>query len=165
RKRFADIIERQVDAAATAAQEINDLMPGDREHPGRHGGTAHPGLALQMNGEQNLLQDIFRIGLRRTGTDEATANETAQFRRQQSQKAAIGFRIAGIRGLQQMIPFAFAILAQGSLWFFVVTGKSLRAGLRRSLRINSIGSPLPSHPAPSRRRRRIAPAYNRLWAL
>jgi hypothetical protein len=81
RQDVEEIINRQFDVPAAAAQAIDHFMASDCAHPWRDRLILVPSLPLQMDGQQNLLYDIFDIGIPESGTRKAAAHYLSQERR------------------------------------------------------------------------------------
>lgn len=131
--RIGKIIKRQMNSAATPAQKIDELVPGNRKHPGSHRGAADPTLAFEMNGEQCLLHDILCIGFRGHGAGKRPPDKAAQCGGQRGQQALIGRAIALIGSLQQQRPFSVRAFAQASLDLYVAMMRVVTCLLERIL--------------------------------
>ena len=101
-----DAVERNLQAPATTPMRIDELVARDGGNPRRDGCAAYPGIALQMQREQDFLHDIFRVephGLR------TRADRAPQRGCQQRQQAMVGRAVARERLLHEHRPMPFVV--------------------------------------------------------
>ena len=96
RKNLRVSINIDRDPLATGSECIDDLVAGQGVEPGSQGCILAPGVALQVNGQQNLLQDI--LAMARIQMTSTRGDDPAQNRRNSIQKAGIGRLVATICG-------------------------------------------------------------------
>ena len=64
-----------------------------------------PGISFEVDRQENLLNDVFGLARIQTDTSAISAGHCPQGRRERSEKATIGFRIAIDRDTHPQGPF------------------------------------------------------------
>ena len=88
--------------SAAPAQVVDQLVAGDGIHPRKQRLALVPGVALEMHGQQRLLNHVLHILRTEPVLSKAAARQSTQYRRELLQQAVIRPRIAAHGGPHQL---------------------------------------------------------------
>ena len=91
-ERVGMVVDVDMIGEAAAAQMVDQLVARDRTQPGLQRLRLVPGVALQMHGQQSLLDDVLAIRIRPTGRRQAARCHGTQPGSDAQQQAAIAPR-------------------------------------------------------------------------
>ena len=112
-KRFGELLDWYVIAAAAAAHSIDQLVAGDCAQPWSEWQRGIPGLPLEVNGEQGFLHDILGIIEWQSGAAQTPARRRPQGRRQAREQPIVGGGIALVGGPHPIGPINFELAQTG----------------------------------------------------
>src|SRR6266853_2505687 len=87
--------DRHADASPAPPQDVDQLVPGDRRHPGPNGPGLIPGSPLQVDREQHLLHNILSFAFWRAQPPTPGAGNSPYMWGQRHQELSVGARVAG----------------------------------------------------------------------
>ena len=105
-ERLRDAINGHFTAVATTSEGIDDFVPGDRSNPGRQRRAPYPGTPFQVQGQEDLLHNIFDIDPDPVRT---TTNDSPEPNCERRQQLLVGASIPLKRLLHQCRPVTLTL--------------------------------------------------------